>query len=340
MNIYDYTKDNLADYCIKNGGKSFSATQIYKWLYKEKALQFSEMSNISKDLRNQLQNDFKLDRLGLITRQDSDDGTIKFLFKLDDGNLIETVVMSHHYGKSVCVTTQVGCNIGCKFCASGQTKKVRDLSAGEVVRQVLSAEELIETRISHVVIMGIGEPFDNYDNTMDFIRIINDAQGLNIGARHITVSTSGLIPRIKDFASTGLQVNLAISLHASSDHVRGSIMPINNKYSLNELIAAISEYIDVTNRRVTIEYILIDGVNDTVTNAEELYRLLKGLNVYINLIPYNEVDGTNLRRSREENMTKFYQRLKSHKLNVVLRREQGHDIDAACGQLRVKTRNN
>ncbi len=340
MNIYDYTLENLANYCVQNGGKKFSATQIYKWLYKEKVSQFSEMSNISKQLREQLGNDFSLEKLSLIKRQDSKDGTVKFLFKLEDGNLIETVVMSHHYGKSVCVTTQVGCNIGCQFCASGQTKKIRDLSAGEIVRQVLTAEELIETRISHVVIMGIGEPFDNYNNTMDFIKIINNAQGLNIGARHITVSTSGIIPKIRDFAETGLQVNLAISLHASNDNVRGSIMPINGKYSLSELVSAIREYIDATNRRVTIEYILIDGVNDTVTNAEELYRLLRGLNVYINLIPYNEVNGVNLKRSREDNMIKFFQRLKSHKLNVVLRREQGHDIDAACGQLRAKSSNN
>ncbi len=337
MNIYDYTLEKLADYCIKNGGKKFSATQIYKWLYKEKVTQFSEMSNISKQLREQLDVDFALDKLILVDRQDSNDGTVKFLFKLDDGNLIETVVMSHHYGKSVCVTTQVGCNMGCKFCASGQIKKVRDLTAGEIVRQVLTAEELIDTRISHVVIMGIGEPFDNYNNTMDFISIINNAQGLNIGARHITVSTCGLIPRINDFASTGLQVNLAISLHASNENVRSTIMPINNKYSLNELVAAIKEYIEITNRRVTIEYILIDGVNDSVNNAEELFRLLRGLNVYINLIPYNEVEGTDLRRSREENMTKFFQRLKGHRLNVVLRREQGHDIDAACGQLRAKS---
>ncbi len=336
MNIYDYTLDNLAEYCINNGGKKFSATQIYKWLYKEKVSSFSEMSNISKQLRATLENDFDLEHLELVTRQDSTDGTVKFLFKLDDGNIIETVVMTHHYGKSVCVTTQVGCNIGCQFCASGQIKKVRDLDAGEIVKQVLTAEALVSERISHVVVMGIGEPFDNYSNTMDFIKIINNAQGLNIGARHITVSTSGIIPRINDFAKTGLQVNLAISLHASNEQVRGSIMPINNKYSLNELVSTIRDYIDVTNRRVTIEYILIDGVNDSTTNAEELYKLLRGLNVYINLIPYNEVEGTNLKRSREDSMTKFYQRLKTHKLNVVLRREQGHDIDAACGQLRAK----
>ncbi len=336
MNIYDYTLDNLADYCTDNGGKKFSATQIYKWLYKEKVRQFEEMSNISKQLRQKLNLDFNINYLELVSKQESKDGTVKFLFRLIDGNLIETVVMTHHYGKSVCITTQVGCNIGCKFCASGQVKKIRDLSAGEMINQIMTAEMLIDTRISHVVIMGIGEPFDNYDNTMDFIRIVNDAQGLNIGARHITVSTSGLIPRIRDFSNTGLQVNLAISLHASNEKTRSSIMPINNKYSLVELVSEVEKYIEITNRRVTIEYILIDGVNDSVTNAEELYRLLRGLNVYINLIPYNEVTGANLKRSRDENMVKFYQRLKSHKLNVVLRREQGHDIDAACGQLRVK----
>lgn len=334
--IYGYTEKQIKDYLISVGEKPFRASQIYEWLYRHKIKSFDEITNMKKSFIEILKRDFVLDRLQLVTRQDSVDGTIKFLFRLNDGNLIETVLMSHDYGYSVCVTTQVGCNMGCAFCASGMKKKLRNLETYEIVLQILSVSELADLRVSHVVVMGIGEPFDNYDNVLDFFKIINHPLGLEIGARHITVSTCGLVNKIYDYADFDLQVNLAISLHAPNDEIRNQIMPINKAYPLAELKKAIAYYIAKTNRRVTLEYILLKDLNDTKVHANELANLIHGMNVYINLIPYNEVKEKPFKRSTPEAMHAFYDQLKKRSLNVTLRKEQGGDIDAACGQLRSK----
>ena len=272
--------------------------------------------------------------LKLVRRQTSKE-TNKYLFELADGNLIESVLMRHDYGLSVCVSSQIGCNMGCSFCESGRLKKVRDLLPGEIVRQILMIEEDVGMRISSVVVMGIGEPFDNYDNIMDFIRIINSPFGIAIGARHITVSTSGLVPMIKRYAEEDLQTNLAISLHAPNDELRNKIMKVNKAYNISELIAAINEYIEKTNRRVTIEYVMLSMVNDSEENANELADLLRGMNVYVNLIPYNETSHIEYKKSPNDQVMKFYDTLKRRGINVTVRREFGGNIDAACGQLRA-----
>jgi 23S rRNA (adenine2503-C2)-methyltransferase len=259
---------------------------------------------------------------------------MKCLYSLHDGHLIESVLMKHHYGNSICVTTQVGCNIGCSFCASGLLKKKRDLTAGEIISQIIETEKLLGERIAYVVVMGIGEPFDNYDRLIRFLTTINHPKGLAIGARHITVSTSGIVPKIKEYAHFPLQVNLAISLHAPNNEIRTKLMKINQAYPVEEVIGAIKYYLSVANRRVTIEYILIDGVNDSQEVATELVKVLRGLNVYVNLIPYNEVLEAPYKRSKSETMVAFYDTLKKNNIQVTLRKEQGHDINAACGQLR------
>ncbi len=334
--IYGYTIEKLQSYLVEKNEKPFRSKQIIEWLYRHKIESFAEITNIKKELIEQLQQDFVLDTLQLVTQQTSFDGTQKFLFQLADGNLIETVLMSHDYGYSVCVTSEVGCNMNCQFCASGMKKKLRNLETYEMILQILMVEKITNLKVSHVVVMGIGEPFDNYENVLDFLHIINYPLGLEIGARHITVSTCGLIPKIKEYANFDLQVNLAISLHAPNNEIRNQIMPINKVYPIEKLVEAIAEYIAKTNRRVTIEYILLRGINDTIACANELANLLHGLNVYINLIPYNEVKEKPFKRSTPEAMHAFYDQLKKRSLNVTLRREQGSDIDAACGQLRSK----
>ena len=270
-----------------------------------------------------------------LKRKQTSDLTNKYLFELADGNLIESVLMRHDYGISVCVSSQIGCNMGCSFCESGRLKKVRDLLPGEIVRQILMIEEDIGMRISSVVVMGIGEPFDNYDNIMDFIRIINSPFGIAIGARHITVSTSGLVPKIMKYANEDLQTNLAISLHAPNDELRNKIMKVNKAYNISELINAIKYYIEKTNRRVTIEYVMLNMVNDSEDNAMELANLLRGMNVYVNLIPYNETSHIEYKKSSNDRVMKFYDTLKRCGINVTVRREFGGNIDAACGQLRA-----
>lgn len=337
--IYDVNIHELEEYFLSIGEKKFRATQVFEWLYRKRVNSFDEMTNIKKDVRNKMESDLTFIEFKEKSKQVSSDGTIKFLFELNDGNLIETVLMRHNYGNSVCVTTQVGCNIGCQFCASGLLKKKRDLTAGEIVLQILLVQkELDKTdeRVSHIVVMGIGEPFDNYDETMNFIRIVNHPKGLEIGARHITISTSGIVPKINEFAEEGIQVNLAISLHASNDKIRSSLMKINDVYPLKKLMKAVRNYIDITNRRVTFEYIMLRDINDNEEQAHELASLIKGLNVYVNLIPYNSVIESRFKRSDKEKVLKFYDILKRKGINATIRREQGHDIEAACGQLRAK----
>ena len=334
--IYGYTIEALKEYLLNIQEKPFRANQIIEWVYRHKIQSFDEITNMKKEFLQILKKDFILDTFDLIQQQNSSDGTIKFLFQLQDGNLIETVLMKHIYGYSVCVTTEVGCNMGCAFCASGLKKKIRNLETYEMVLQILMVEQLTKLKITHVVVMGIGEPFDNYENVVQFLHIINYPLGLEIGARHITVSTCGLVDKIYEYSNFDLQVNLAISLHAPNNRIRNQLMKINQAYPIEQVIEAIRYYIERTNRRVTIEYILLKDINDTYECANELADLLHGLNVYINLIPYNEVKEKPFRRSEKEVMHKFYDQLKKRSLNVTLRREQGGDIDAACGQLRSK----
>lgn len=339
-NIYDLTLDDFKKYFISIGLKPFRAIQVYEWLYRFHVRSFDLMTNIKKEVIEHLKQDFEIKLYEVVDHQKSADGTEKFLFRLQDGNLIESVLMRHNYGTSICVTSEVGCNMGCAFCASGMKKKLRNLSAGEMVLQLESVYEVIKEKISHIVVMGIGEPFDNYQNVINFLHIVNEPHGLEIGSRHISVSTCGLVPMIYEYAKEDLQSNLAISLHAPNNEIRDQIMPINKAYRIEELVKAISDYIIATNRRVTIEYILIDGLNDSIKCANELVDLLHGLNVYINLIPYNEVKEKPFKRSKKEQMRKFYDTLKKRSMNVTLRLEQGADIDAACGQLRSKHMNN
>lgn len=339
-NIYDLTLDDLKKYFISIGLKPFRAIQVYEWLYRFHVRSFDLMTNIKKEVIEHLKQDFEIKLYEVVDHQKSADGTEKFLFRLQDGNLIESVLMRHNYGTSICVTSEVGCNMGCAFCASGMKKKLRNLSAGEMVLQLESVYEVIKEKISHIVVMGIGEPFDNYQNVINFLHIVNEPHGLEIGSRHISVSTCGLVPMIYEYAKEDLQSNLAISLHAPNNEIRDQIMPINKAYRIEELVKAISDYSIATNRRVTIEYILIDGLNDSIKCANELADLLHGLNVYINLIPYNEVKEKPFKRSKKEQMRKFYDTLKKRSMNVTLRLEQGADIDAACGQLRSKHMNN
>ncbi len=334
--IYDYTLSELEELLVSFNFKKFNARQVFEWIYKKAVLDFNEMSNLSKDLRSFLVENFTFSNLIVNTHQVSKDGTEKFLFELEDHNFIETVLMRHDYGNSVCVTTQLGCNIGCSFCASGLQKKKRDLEAYEIVLQVLKVAQITKERVSHVVVMGIGEPFDNYDKTMKFIDIINSPYGLEIGARHITVSTSGIVPKIEQFSLETKQVNLAISLHAPNNEVRTKLMKINKVYPIEEVIRASKEYVEITNRRITFEYILLEHINDELKQANELSDLLRGINCYVNLIRYNDVVEFNLKGSSEERANAFYLKLKSRGINTTLRREKGGDIDAACGQLRSK----
>ena len=336
--IYDYSKAHLEDLLASLGEKNFRATQIFEAIYKENKTNLNDITTLSKASREYLSDIFYFNNLNIIDIKKSSDGTIKFLFELSDKNLIETVLMVHDYGYSVCVTTEVGCNMGCKFCASGELKKIRNLSTSEIVLQVLEVNRYLvkeNKKVSHVVVMGIGEPFDNYDNVMEALLILNDNKGLEIGSRHITVSTCGLVPKIMDFSDFPLQVNLAISLHFATDEKRTKYMPINKKYNLEELIEAIKYYYNKTNSRVTFEYILLDNINDSIDDAYDLIKLLKGLNCYVNLIPYNETNGI-FKRTKEERRDAFFDVLLKNGVQAVVRREFGHDIDAACGQLRAK----
>lgn len=336
--VYNYSKDQLEQYFLSIGSPKFRATQVFEAVYKQRLTDFSQMTNFKKEFISKLQADFAFSKLEVVKIQTSEDETKKYLYQLDDGNLIETVLMKHNYGYSVCVTTQVGCNMGCAFCASGLTKRMRNLETFEMVLQVLTIDNLLRLenkRVSHVVIMGIGEPFDNYENVLSFIKIINDGKGLEIGSRHITLSTCGIIPKIYQFSEFPLQVNLAVSLHFATDEKRSQYMKINKTYNLSELKKALQYYFARTSRRITFEYILLDGINDSLEDAKLLVDYVSDMNAYVNLIPYNET-GNQFKRSKEGRSRPFFDYLMKNKINVTLRREQGHDIDAACGQLRVK----
>ena len=336
-NIYDYSLKELEDYFVSIGDKKFRARQIYEFLYQKRIQNFEEMVNIGKQAQVHLKEHFSSDKIRVILKQEDTDVS-KYLFELLDGERIEAVLMYHDYGLSVCVSSQVGCNMGCRFCESGRLKKVRNLEAYEIVQQILLIEQDIHQRITHVVVMGIGEPFDNYDNLMRFIKIINEPKGIGIGTRHITVSTCGLIPGIEKFMEEDGQVNLAISLHAPNDLIRKKIMPIAAVYDMRSLLEVLKKYIQKTNRRVTIEYIMLDSINDSGECAHELAKILRGILCYVNLIPYNETENIGYKRTKKSQMMKFYDILKKENISVTIRREFGSKVDAACGQLRANAK--
>ena len=337
--IYNYTLNELEAWLEANNEKKFRASQIMEWLYRKRVTSFEEMTNLSHALIEKLNNNFTIELLEIETVQESNDGTKKYLFKLSDGHLVECVLMVQNYGNSICVTTEVGCNMGCSFCASGMLGCVRRLETSEIVLQVLTVQKILdltEERITNIVVMGIGEPFDNFDNVLKFLTIVNYPKGLEIGARHITVSTCGIVPKIKEFADFPLQVNLALSLHAPTNELRSKLMKINNVYPIEEVIDALKYYFDKTKRRITFEYILLDGVNDTLKHAHDLANLISGLNAYVNLIPYNEVSTKPYKTTSHEQAERFFKVLYDHHIQVTMRMKHGEDIDAACGQLRAK----
>lgn len=334
QSIYGMTVEMLENYFISINDKKFRAIQVYEALYKKRVKDIDDAPNIPTNIKSKIKEDFDTSFITIISKQESSDVN-KYLFKLKDGNTVEAVLMRHDYGTSICISSQVGCNMGCKFCESGRLKKVRNLDASEMVMQILLVMEDIGDRITHIVIMGIGEPFDNYDNVMNFVRIINHPKGIGIGSRHITISTCGIVPKIYEFMKEDGQVNLAISLHAPNNSIRDSIMPINKVYRIEDVMEAIRVYIEKTNRRVTFEYILLKGLNDSAENAKELAKLIRGMNAYVNLIPYNETENLDFKRSSKDSIMRFYDILKKEKISVTIRKEFGGNIDAACGQLRA-----
>lgn len=332
--ITSYPYEELEQLVVELGEKPYRARQIYEWVYQHQATSYDQMTNLPLSLRDQLEEIAPFQALELATKQVSLDGTEKFLFRLHDGHLIESVLMVYDWGYSICITTQVGCNIGCSFCASGLLGKSRDLTSGEIVAQVLEVERLSGKKISNIVVMGIGEPFDNFDNLMKSLYTINHPWGLNIGARHITVSTSGIVPMIYKFADLKTQFNLALSLHAPNNELRTKLMKVNKAFPLADVMEAIKYYVKTTNRRITFEYIMLNGENDLPQYAHELSDLIRGINAYVNLIPYNAVSELKYARSDKHVMLEFYDILKKRGITATLRQEKGHDIAAACGQLR------
>lgn len=337
--IYDLNYEQMAEFAADCGWKPFRGHQIFQWLYRQRADSFEEMTNLNKETRQLLASEFEVNPLELVRKQTARDGTTKFLFRTRDGALLESVMMVFDYGNSVCVSSQVGCNMGCSFCASGLTKKQRNLTTAEMVAQVMYVQKELDQRnerLSHVVVMGTGEPFDNYDNVMNFLSIVNDDRGLGIGARHITISTCGIVPQIYKFADAHKQYNLAISLHAPNNELRSRLMPVNKAYPLDELMKAVDYYTTQSNRRLTFEYILLKGVNDQPEHAAQLAKLLQGHNAYVNLIPYNSVDEKGYLSVNRQEAMKFYDALMKKGIRCTIRKEHGDEIDAACGQLRIK----
>ena len=337
--LYDFNYEEMSELALEHGWKKFRGHQIFQWLYRKRVTSIDDMSDLSKDTREVLKENYQLKPLELRDKQVSSDGTCKYLFALEDGSLIESVLMQFDYGKSICVTSQVGCNMACAFCASGLTKKKRNLTSGEMVAQVLYVQQDLDKtqdRLSPIVVMGTGEPFDNYENVMNFLSTVNHDRGLGIGARHITISTCGVVPKIYEFSKEHTQYNLAVSLHAPNNELRNELMPINKAYPLEELMKAIHQYASENNRRLTFEYILLKGVNDQKVHVDQLAKLMKGLNAYVNLIPYNAVDENGFKGVKYEEAMVFYDALMKKGVRCTIRKEHGADIDAACGQLRVK----
>jgi len=336
INLKDLTYEELINLISDYGEKPFHAAQIYTWLYKG-IRSFDEMTNISKALRDKLSENTFISVPEIEAKYISKDGTVKYVWKLSDGEFIESVVMEYKHGKSICISTQAGCAMGCRFCASTVGGKVRNLTAGEIIDQVIFAMKDLGVRISNIVLMGIGEPLDNYDNVIKFLKNTGHEKGLNIGYRHISLSTCGITDKIYKLAEEKMPVTLSISLHAPTDEIRSSIMPIGNKYNIQGLIQACRDYIKTTGRRVSFEYTLIKGVNDTPVCASKLADIIKGMQCHVNLIPVNEAR-EDMKRSSVDNVHKFKELLEKRSVNVTIRRTLGGDISASCGQLRAKSK--
>ncbi len=335
-NIKDYNLEELKIELKNLGEKTFRAEQIFQWLYIEKVENFDEMTNLSLDLREKLKQNYTICNFNILKKQESKDGTIKYLFDVLDKNAIETVLMRYHYGNSICVSSQIGCKMGCKFCASTGINFIRNLSSGEIIEQIIKVEQDTGEKISNVVFMGIGEPLDNYEQVIKAIRIINHPKGLNIGARHISVSTSGLVPKIYQLAEENIQCTLSISLHATNNKKRSSMMPVNNTYPIEELLKACKYYIAKTNRRISFEYALAKDNNDNIEDAKELVKLLSGMLCHVNLIPINKIENGQYSKSSNENIMKFRDYLNDNGIVATIRRELGSDIDAACRTAKKK----
>ena len=341
--IYDLPLSKMEEMLKAHGQKPYRAKQLYNWLYRKRAESFEEMSDLPAALIEALSQEYQLMPVKLLDKQVAKDRTAKYLFELEDGATIETVLMHFNFGKSVCVSSQVGCNMGCTFCASGLLKKQRDLTAGELVGQIMYIQKELDAqgeRVDNIVVMGTGEPFDNYENVMDFCAVVNSDHGLSIGARHITISTCGIVPRIYEFAQGHYQYNLAVSLHAPNDELRRSLMPVDKAYPLDELMRALKTYSEDNHRRLTFEYILLKGVNDSDEDAKQLADLIRGMNAYVNLIPYNEVDENGYKTTDERRALHFYDVIMKNGVKATLRSRHGDDIDAACGQLRARHERN
>jgi 23S rRNA (adenine2503-C2)-methyltransferase len=339
ISIYALTLDELVNEITKLSLKKHNAIQIYQWLYQKNVNRFEEMTNIAKSSVDILKNHFIFNNLKIIKHlSDEKDETIKFLFELHDGQLIETVLMKFDYGYSICISSQVGCNMGCKFCASGLLKKIRDLSVDEIIMQYVEMQNYLTKlngqRINNMVVMGIGEPFDNYENIKNALTIFNNHYGIGLGNRHITVSTCGMVPKIEQFAKDFPQINLAISLHAANDKLRSELMPINEAYNLDLLMKSIKNYLALTNRRISFEYVLLKDVNDGDVDAEQLGKLLKGMLCYVNIIVYNNINEHDFQPSTR--YQSFMNVLKKYGVMATKRLERGIKINAACGQLRAK----
>ena len=334
MNFYDFTQEELENYLIENGFKKYNSTQIIEWVYEKKITDFNLMTNLSKKLISFCNENIKFEELNVVKVEKSNLAN-KYLLELSDHNKIECVLMNHDYGYSLCVSSQVGCNMGCSFCESGRLKKVRDLRLSELVSQVLCVSKYENIRIDSIVVMGIGEPFDNFENIKRFIKVVTNNKMINIGQRHLTISTCGLVPKIYEFADLETGVNLAVSLHAPNNEIRDRIMKVNHAYKIEKVMEALDYYIKKTNRRVTIEYIMLEGINDSDKCAYELASLVKGTLMYVNLIPYNETSNFTMKRSNDFKIKSFYDILKSNNVNVTIRKEMGGNLSAACGQLRA-----
>ena len=335
-NIKNYNLDNLKEELKKLNEKPFRAEQIFTWIYRDRVSSFDDMSNLSLELREKLKENYVLGEFKIVNKLESVDGTKKYLFDVQDGegNLIESVLMQYHHGYTVCVSSQIGCKMGCKFCASTGIPFSRNLESGEIVEQILAIEKDSKIKISNIVFMGIGEPLDNYDNVMEAIAILNNPKGINIGARHISISTSGIVPKIYELADRQMQCTLSISLHASNNKTRSSMMPVNNVYPIEELLKACKYYIEKTNKRISFEYALAKDNNDNLEDAKDLVKLLHGMLAHVNLIPINKIEDGKYTKSTNENIIKFRDYLNDHGIVATIRRELGSDISAACGQLR------
>ncbi|MTI47722.1 23S rRNA (adenine(2503)-C(2))-methyltransferase RlmN [Sporosalibacterium faouarense] len=335
IDLKSLTINETKEVFLSIGEKSFRAEQVFRWIHGKMIESIDDITVLSKGLRDKLKDTHTIDNLTILQRFDSkEDDTKKYLFKLNDGNIIESVMMEYKHGVTLCLSTQVGCKMGCSFCASTQDGLVRNLTSGEILDQVYQIQKDLDVKVSNIVLMGSGEPLDNYDNVLNFLNILHSEKGQNIGYRHITLSTCGVVPKIKDLAHEDIPITLSISLHTPFDEERKKIMPISRKYSIDEIIEACKYYIERTNRRVTFEYTLIEGVNDRAEDAKELTKILKGLLCHVNLIPLNPIKEFNLKTPKAKYIKEFKDFLDSRGINSTIRREMGSDVNAACGQLR------